>query len=162
MRPYDPREHRGGFKVKAPGVFLMHQVELEPTGFAWGDLDPIIGVARMDSTRVQFPQVVSLAVWRSINWLRLGWNVLVGLPLTVSFAVLTVTESPAWLFALVPVALLNGIGIYGSVMPGVLRFRIVTTQGDKEVKLRRGGRKAKRFALEAVRRVTSQPAERLP
>ena len=160
--PYHPNQHRAGFKIKLPGMFLGKQVELEPQGFAWGDLDPVVGMARMGSTRVQYPQVVSFSAWRSVNVARLIAATLIGVPLTLWFVYLAVTELPGLLLLGLPVALLTGVGIYRSIRPGVLRMRLVHPQGEQEWSLRRTTRREEPFVLEATRRITRQAARRVP
>lgn len=162
VMPYHPNEHRAGYKVKLPGFFLMKQVELEPQGFAWGDLDPLVGVARMGSTRVQYPQVVSFSAWRSVNVARLLASVLIGGSITLMFLSLALSDAWPLLLLGLPVALLTGIGVYRSFRPGLVRMRLVHPQGEQEWTLRRTTRREEPFVLEATRRISQRAAERLP
>ena len=162
VRPGDPATHRRGFKVKTSGLLLMHQIELEATAFAWGDLDPVVGVARLQSSRVSYPDTVSVAVWRRPNWSRLVANLALGLPLVVGSFVGAATESAAWLVLGVPTLAIMALGIYGAVGHQMQSVRIVSATGEKEFRLRRGGRRGHRFAREALQRVSGQSIDAMP
>ncbi len=159
VRPYHPQEHRPGFKLKVPGLVLMKQVELEAHGFAWGDLDPVVG---MGSNRVQYPEVVSFAAWRSPNVTRLVVALAIGAPLTLLTLWAGIAEGWGWLIPAVGFALLTAAGVYRALRPGVLRLRLVSARGEESWAVRRPGWGAESFVLEAVRRITTRKLARLP
>lgn len=114
----------------------MQRGELEPQGVKAGALDPIIAVVPLDASGVLYPDIVSVAVWRKMDWLRLVIALLVPVPLALGLLALAVARqsgvalvfslpfaaAAAWLIYTGAVVRANWIRVTGSARTVTIRF----------------------------------------
>ena len=85
---------------------------LEPGGVSYGTLDPVVGIAPIESHGVAYPDVVSIAIWRKLALPDCISGFLVPLPIALfSFygAILAVRGSAAFAGILAVIGLLFGL-----------------------------------------------------
>src|SRR5262245_4986082 len=79
--PSHPQSNQFQVQVKAQRLVLPHYGVLEPMGVAAGKLDPIVAMVPLDQSGVMYPHIVSLALWRKIDWTELVVALLIPIPL---------------------------------------------------------------------------------
>jgi hypothetical protein len=93
-----PPPHPAAFRINLKWSILVTYrfATLEPAGVTSGTLDPVVGMAAIDSAGVAYADVVSIAVWRRLAWPELICGFLMPLPIALWAAygaAVTVTKS---------------------------------------------------------------------
>jgi hypothetical protein len=122
--PVDPRLPR--IVVKSAGVVLMKRGMVAPEGVSEGTLDPVTGFIPMDQSGVLYTDVITIAVWRKIDVVRLVVALLIPLPVAILFVVAAVS---AWAGLLVPAAAFAAIVAYMLYRALSLRAHMVRIAG---------------------------------
>jgi hypothetical protein len=135
IRPPMPNPMLPSIKVKTSGLVMMQSSIVAPDGVLQGTLDPVTGLIPMDQSGVPFADIVSLAIWRKTDVLRVILTTLVLLPLSLLLLYATV-YTPALVILSGPLALLTGMTYYRHLVVRrnyarvVGSMRMVTLQFD--------------------------------
>ena len=127
---YNP--HLPSIKMRSAGYVVMQSSIVAPEGVLQGSLDPITGRIPVDQSGVPFGDIVSIAVWRKLDVVRLVLLTLFLLPITLGLLALSITV-PAALLAAVPIGLLTGVSYYHVI--AVRRNYARVTGGARVVQL---------------------------
>ncbi len=111
--PVDPRLPR--VVVKSAGIVLMRQGVLAAEGVLEGTLDPFVALIPMDQAGIRYGDIVSVAVWRKIDVLRLVVALVIPVPLTLLLLYAAVASAAAFLIGALPFALISAYMLYRSL-----------------------------------------------
>jgi hypothetical protein len=142
--------------VKSPGVFVMRFGSLDQQGIAEGILDPVIGLVPVGSSGVAYPDVISIAVWRSIAWLDLVTALLIPVPLAVFFFSL-VPRAPAALYGALPFTFIAAVLLHRGVVTRACRARVIGLHRAVTVRFDRPFWRRRAFHSEMFRRCGIAP-----
>jgi hypothetical protein len=153
--PIDPRLPT--IKMRTAGLVIMQSSIVAPDGVLQGALDPVTGLIPMDQSGVFFADIVSVAVWRTLDVARLVLVSIILLPLALFLLAVSTGFAPA-LIVSVPLAVLTGFTYYHLIV--VRRnfarvcgsMRMVTLQFDSPM------RRRMRFHDELLRRAGLSPS----
>ncbi len=157
--PYDPRSPR--IIVKSAGVVLLKRGMLAPEGVSEGTLDPITGMVPMDQSGVLYPDVVSIAVYRKVDVVRIVAACLLPLPLSLLCVYGAVATSPVILafglpfYAIFAYMLWRALGLKANLVRVVGVHRTITVRFDSPLWRRQ------KFHDELLRRAGVSPS-RIP
>ncbi len=109
-----PPPHPAAFRIHLKwSILVTYQfATLDPGGVSYGTLDPVVGIAPIDSAGVAYPDVVSIAIWRKLALPECISGILVPLPIALlSFygAILAVRGSAVGAGILAFIGLLFGL-----------------------------------------------------
>jgi hypothetical protein len=155
--PVDPRLPR--IVVKSAGVVLMKRGMVAPEGVSEGTLDPVTGFIPMDQSGVLYSDVITIAVWRKIDAIRLVVALLIPLPITLFLVAGAVS---AWVGLLVPAAVFGAIVAYMLYRALSLKAHLVRIAGPwRTISIRFDSPlwRRRRFHDELLRRAGIAPAE---
>ena len=106
---YNP--HLPSIKMRSAGLVVMQSSIVAPEGVLQGSLDPITGRIPMDQSGVPFGDIVSIAIWRKLDVVRLVLLTLFLLPITLGLLTLCIW-TPAVLIVALPILLLTVLSYY--------------------------------------------------
>jgi hypothetical protein len=72
-----------GIRLKWSMVVTYCFAALDQGGIMSGTLDPVVALAPIEQKGIAYADVVSIAIWRKINWLELVLGVLVPVPIAL-------------------------------------------------------------------------------
>jgi hypothetical protein len=154
--PVDPRLPR--VVVKSAGVVVMKRGVVAAEGVTEGTLDPVAGLVAMDESGVLYGDILSVAVWRTIDVVRLVVAVLIPVPLGLLSLVGAVAATP-WF--LIPGVLFGGLGalmVYRAIGIRACHVRIVGTWRVVALRFDSPMRRRRPFHDELLRRAGIPPA----
>ncbi len=79
--PLDPTAPK--IVVRSAGLVLLKQGVVSFEGVTHGHLDPVTGFIPLDQAGVRYSEILSVAVWRNLDWVRLVIALLFIAPLTL-------------------------------------------------------------------------------
>jgi hypothetical protein len=157
--PIDPRLPT--IKVKSSGVVLMKQGAVAPEGVSEGTLDPVIGLVPIDKSGVLYSDVITIAIYRKIDLLRLIVACLIPAPLALLLIYWAIVIHPGFLVVGGPLALTAAYMVWrAAVVRGNFArvagaYRMITIRFDSPLRRRRS------FHDELLRR-TGVPPSAIP
>jgi hypothetical protein len=143
-------------RVKSGGMVLMKMGEVTPYGISEGTLDPVTGMIPIEQSGILYGDVYSIAVWRTLDVVRLVLALLVPTPIALGLFWVALNV-PFFVFFAAFFALLTGwvlylaVGVRANHMRVVGAYRMVTIRFDGPIWRRRS------FHEEAFRRAGIQP-----
>ena len=157
VRPPQPDLRLKQIKTTSAGMFVRNANLVAPAGVLQGTLDPITGMIPMDTSGVAYNDIVSIAVWRELDIVRLVLSCVLLLP--IAFGLMWGTAAaPVVSIATLPLLALIGwffyrlIGIKKNMMRVVGSMRILELQFDVPIWRRRA------FHDELLRRAGLPPS----
>jgi hypothetical protein len=153
--PIDPSLRR--IKCKAAGFIVATASIVAPEGVQHGTLDPVTGHIPMDTSGVLYSDIVSVAVYRKLDVLRLVLLCLVGPPVVLGMVGATVSVPAAAIVALPLVALL-GLAFYSCLAVRRNYARIIGTMNTITVQFHSPLWRRQRFHDELLRRAGISPS----
>jgi len=81
--------------VRWSAVVTYQFATLDAGGVTSGTLDPVVAMAPLSQSGIAYPDIVSIAVWRSIGWLDIIAAVLLPLPFALFCAFLAIALATA-------------------------------------------------------------------
>ena len=100
----DPRLPR--VKTRSVGFVVATANILQPEGVTQGTLDPVTGLIPMDQSGILFTDIISIAIWRSLDVARLVLSAVLLLPLLLGLVYLDTRVPVSVIFTLPLVALI--------------------------------------------------------
>jgi len=122
-------------KTTSAGMFVRNANIVAPAGVMQGTLDPVTGLIPMDTSGVAYQDIVSVAVWREFDILRIVLMLIFVAPLALGMIWGTIAFPPVAI-ATVPLLALIGVGFYSTfaIKKNLARVvgsaRILTLQFD--------------------------------
>ena len=157
--PIDPRLPT--IVVKSSGAFLMKRGAVAPEGVSEGTLDPVIGMVPMDKAGVLYTDVITIAIYRKIDLVRLIVACIIPAPLGLAGLFWAVAVHPAFLVLGLPFTLIAAFMIWratfvrGHFARVAGTYRMITIRFDSPAWRRR------KFHDELLRR-SGMPASAIP
>ena len=152
--PIDPRLPR--VKTRSAGVVVATANYLQPEGIVTGTLDPVTGMIPMDQTGILYSDIVSVAIWRSLDIVRLVISTLFLLPLLAGLIYLGACAPVSLLFTF-PVIALVVFAFYRLLVIRRNHARIVGGVRLLEVQFDSPAWRRRRFHDELLRRAGISP-----
>ena len=153
--PVDPRLPR--IKTRSVGFVVASANVLQPEGIVQGTLDPVTGLVPMDQTGILYADIVSIAIWRSLDVVRLVLSAVVLIPLMLGLIYLG-TRVPASLVYTSPVNALVLFAFYRLLVIQRNHARIVGGHRVLEVQFHSPLWRRRRFHDELLRRAGISPS----
>ncbi len=138
--PFDPTRATLGLRWSV--VFTYKYGALDPMGITEGMLDPVVGLQSIAHAGVAYPDVVSIAIWKKLDWAAIVVAVIF---LPVALACLAAAAAKIWglaIFGLGLAAIVGWLGYRGIVIGRcyarvVGRYATVTVRFDQPATKRR-------------------------
>ena len=152
--PIDPTQKQ--IKTTSAGMFVRSANIVAPAGVMQGTLDPVTGMIPMDTSGVAYNDLVSIAVWRQLDVVRLVLLVIICGPLALGLALGTIAFLPAAI-ATVPLLALIVLGFYQTIVIRKNLARIVGSTRILVVQFDAPMWRRQRFHDEMLRRAGLSP-----
>jgi hypothetical protein len=147
--PFDPSNRTYG--VRWSVVFTYKYGALDPMGISEGMLDPVIGVQSISHAGVAYPDIVSIAIWRKLDWVAIVVAVLF---LPVALGCLAAALAKVWGLAIFGVGLGAAVAYLGyrGIVVGRCYARVVGRYAAVTVRFDQPASKRRAFHDELFRR----------
>lgn len=153
--PIDPRLPK--IKTRSAGFLVMASNVVAPEGVLHGTLDPVTGYIPIDEAGVLYSDIFSVAVWRTLDVVRLVLMIIISLPIVIGLLA-AVVALPGLLIIALPIFALFGFGFYRLVAIRRNYARIVGSMRTLTVQFDSPIWKRRRFHDELLRRAGISPS----
>lgn len=152
----DPRLPR--IKTRSVGFVVASANVLQPEGVVQGTLDPVTGFIPMDQAGILYADIVSIAIWRSLDVLRIVLSAVVLIPLMFGLIYLG-TQVPASLIFTSPVNALVLFAFYRLLVIQRNHARVIGGHRVLELQFHAPLWRRRRFHDELLRRAGISPSQ---
>ena len=138
-------------KMRSAGTLTVQSAIVAPDGVLEGTLDPVTGLIPLDQVGIPYGDVVSIAVWRTFDILRLALVTLLALPLTLGLLAATVSIPMLAIFSL-PILAMTCTSYYHLLVVRRNFARITSSLRTMTLRFDTPMRRRRRFHAELMRR----------